>query len=210
MHKIGETGASLAAHQSGTETVLYHYRARYYDQNSGRFLTEDPIRFRGGTNLYSYVRNRPLDKRDPSGRLAWGGGVGIGAAGGLFWFGVGFQGSCMVVGDTQGNSGLLCCSSGGAGAVNGATAGGQFTSVVCPNCNTICDMQGGFVQVQGFAGVGVTGSVGGGASVGMSTGTVSASGGGGVGAGAGVIVEGGSCKLVVGGQRCKDCPLAPK
>lgn len=173
-------------------------------------MTEDPLGFRDGTNFYSYVHNRALDKRDPTGRLAWGGGTTIGGAGGLFWFGVGFEGSCLVVGDTQGNTGLLCCSAGGAGAVNGATVGAQATSVICPTCNTICDMQGGFVQVQAFAGVGAVGSAGGGASVGMSNGSISASGGGGIGAGVGLLVEGGSCKLVLGGKRCKTCPLSSK
>ena len=198
------------ARESDPETGLYYYRARYYDANPGRFLTEDLIRFRAGKNFYSYVHNRPLDLRDPKGWLAWGGGLTGGGMGGLFWFGGGAEGSLLVVGDSQGNSGLLWCSAGGLGAVNGATVSGQFTSVVCPTCNTICDMENGFVQVQGFAGVGATGAVGGGASIGMSNGSVFASGGGGVGAGAGLVVMGGSCKLLSGGKSCKNCPATQK
>ena len=34
-------------------------RARYFDQNSGRFLAEDPVRFDAGPNFYNYVRNNP-------------------------------------------------------------------------------------------------------------------------------------------------------
>ncbi len=49
------------------ETNLYFYRARYYDQFSGRFLSEDPISFMGGVNKYVYVENSPLGSRDPSG-----------------------------------------------------------------------------------------------------------------------------------------------
>jgi len=172
------------AREFDTETNLYFYRARYYDPNPGRFLTEDPIRFRAGINFYSYVHNRPLDLRDPKGWLAWGGGASVSGMIGAFWFGGGAEGSCLVVGDTQGNTGLLCCLGFGGGAVNGAGVSGQATSVVCPTCKTICDMEGGFVQAQGFAGIGAIGAVGGGASINMSNAGLFASGGGGVGAGA--------------------------
>ena len=47
---------------------LYYYRARYYNQNTGRFLSEDPIRFNGGTaNFYSYAANSPTNFIDPFG-----------------------------------------------------------------------------------------------------------------------------------------------
>src|SRR5881392_3025113 len=75
----------FTARESDTETNLYFYRARYYDPNPGRFLTEDPIRFRGGINFYSYSKNRPTLLRDPSGRVAWGGGISGTAAGSVFW-----------------------------------------------------------------------------------------------------------------------------
>jgi RHS repeat-associated protein len=47
-----------------TETSLYYYRSRYYDPTAGRFLSEDPIGFRGGINKFTYVHNRPLDRLD--------------------------------------------------------------------------------------------------------------------------------------------------
>jgi RHS repeat-associated protein len=48
------------------------YRARYYEPAVGRFLSEDPIRFRGGIDFYKYVDNRPLDFFDPYGlQQAW-------------------------------------------------------------------------------------------------------------------------------------------
>jgi RHS repeat-associated protein len=50
------------------ETGLYYYRARYYDPTIGRFLSEDPIGFRGGINKYAYVGNRPLNFVDPFGK----------------------------------------------------------------------------------------------------------------------------------------------
>jgi RHS repeat-associated protein len=46
-----------------------YYRARYYDLNSGRFLSEDPIAFLSGTNFYSYTLNRPLNYTDPEGEF---------------------------------------------------------------------------------------------------------------------------------------------
>jgi RHS repeat-associated protein len=53
------------AREFDVETNLYFYRARYYDPSTGRFISEDPIRF--GPNVYTYVRNRPLVLRDPLG-----------------------------------------------------------------------------------------------------------------------------------------------
>jgi RHS repeat-associated protein len=48
---------------------LYYYRARYYNPTIGRFISQDPIGFRGGTtNLYSYTMNSPTNLRDPDGR----------------------------------------------------------------------------------------------------------------------------------------------
>jgi len=50
-----------------SETGLYYYRARYYDPNVGRFISEDPIGFDGGANFYRYVDNRPNRFSDPFG-----------------------------------------------------------------------------------------------------------------------------------------------
>jgi RHS repeat-associated protein len=47
---------------------FYYYRARWYDANVGRFVSEDPIGFVGGdVNIYAYVKNNPAAFRDPSG-----------------------------------------------------------------------------------------------------------------------------------------------
>lgn len=50
------------------ETGLYYYRARYYDPMDGRFISKDPIGFRGGdVNLFAYVGNDPINWIDPTG-----------------------------------------------------------------------------------------------------------------------------------------------
>jgi hypothetical protein len=47
---------------------LHYYRARWYDANLGRFISEDPIGFAGGdVNLFGYVWNNPQGYTDPSG-----------------------------------------------------------------------------------------------------------------------------------------------
>jgi RHS repeat-associated protein len=46
---------------------LYYYRARYYNSLLQRFVSEDPIGFRGGINKYSYVANSPLNWVDAFG-----------------------------------------------------------------------------------------------------------------------------------------------
>ncbi|SES47801.1 RHS repeat-associated core domain-containing protein [Actinokineospora terrae] len=48
-------------------TGLYYNRARYYSPVLQRFLSEDPIGFDGGTNLYGYVGNKPTSYTDPQG-----------------------------------------------------------------------------------------------------------------------------------------------
>ncbi|MGA7832530.1 MAG: RHS repeat-associated core domain-containing protein [Terracidiphilus sp.] len=47
-----------------------YYRARYYNPATGRFLSEDPLGFGGGTvNFYQYAMDNPMGFRDPTGLL---------------------------------------------------------------------------------------------------------------------------------------------
>jgi len=48
---------------------LYYYNARWYDSSIGKFISEDPIGYKGGIDLYEYVGNNPVDKADPTGNL---------------------------------------------------------------------------------------------------------------------------------------------
>ncbi len=73
---------------------LNYMRARYQDPKTGRFISEDPIGFDGGTvnlfeyvdsvgkplaetNLYLYTDNNPVNRTDPLG-LFWNGNAGAG------------------------------------------------------------------------------------------------------------------------------------
>ena len=68
------------AREFDAETSLYNYRARYYDPSTGRFVSEDPVRFKGGINFYAYVSNNPIAFADPKG--LWGrDGDGVGPEG---------------------------------------------------------------------------------------------------------------------------------
>jgi RHS repeat-associated protein len=49
------------------ETGFYFHRARYYDPGAKRFVSEDPIGYAGGENLYAYAGGAVLETRDPSG-----------------------------------------------------------------------------------------------------------------------------------------------
>lgn len=91
-HRSNASGTVLSNHlldaygavKSGTITEPFGYKAqvgyytdvetglqllthRYYDPNTGRFLTRDPIGYDGGINLYSYVTNNPTNWIDPLG-----------------------------------------------------------------------------------------------------------------------------------------------
>jgi RHS repeat-associated protein len=49
------------------ETGLHYNYFRYYNPQTGRYITPDPIGLEGGINLFAYVGNNPLSYVDPMG-----------------------------------------------------------------------------------------------------------------------------------------------
>ena len=48
-------------------TGLIYMRHRWYDCQLQRFISRDPIRLAGGTNLYAYALNAPVSRTDSHG-----------------------------------------------------------------------------------------------------------------------------------------------
>ena len=44
------------------ETELHYNWNRFYDPETGRYISADPIGLNGGMNLYAYVLNNPINK----------------------------------------------------------------------------------------------------------------------------------------------------
>lgn len=55
------------------DTGLYYFRARWYNPDTGRWLSKDPIGLAGGLNLYVFVDNNPVNLTDPMGLEGAGG-----------------------------------------------------------------------------------------------------------------------------------------
>lgn len=94
-------------------TGLLHYRNRYYDPESGRFISQDPVGYAGGTNLYQYALSSPTTYTDPTGNSPMLAGCVIGGLGeaGLDWLGQRLSGRKVDWGQV-GMSAALGCAGG--------------------------------------------------------------------------------------------------
>ena len=64
------------------ETGMFLHGVRFYDPDSGRFISEEPLGL-DGPNLYWYTLNNPMNYVDPTGLLTLIGGLGGSAVGGF-------------------------------------------------------------------------------------------------------------------------------
>jgi RHS repeat-associated protein len=64
---LGFTGKGYDA-----DVGLYYFNARWYDADTGRFISEDPVADPNNPNLYTYGRNNPLKFNDPTGFISEG------------------------------------------------------------------------------------------------------------------------------------------
>jgi len=145
---------------------FYYMRARYYDPQVGRFISEDPIGFDGGdVNLYAYVGNNPIMGVDPEGLVApaiaaalYFGGAKALAAG----IGLGItKGASMLAGWMNGNYqqsqaqtnraiGYTAVVSGGQVATfgviaGGVTAAGPATTLLLSRPDVVSDFVQGLI-----------------------------------------------------------------
>jgi RHS repeat-associated protein len=124
----GQTSSNSSQYtgRENDNTRLYYYRSRYYSPTLQRFISEDPIGFKGGINFYAYVRNNPINYKDPLGQDLWGltaGGSAGAAVGGL---GLAGTGSYMIGYNDHGDLSGRKTSMGGAGSL-GLHAGEDYS-----------------------------------------------------------------------------------
>jgi RHS repeat-associated protein len=62
-----KTRYGFTGRERDSATGLMYYRARWYDPQLGRFISEDPIGLAGGINQFAYVGNDPQNRKDPTG-----------------------------------------------------------------------------------------------------------------------------------------------
>ena len=57
----------FSSKRSDEETGLVYFGRRYYNPNTGRWISSDPAGYQDGPNLYAYVKNQPLTHWDEYG-----------------------------------------------------------------------------------------------------------------------------------------------
>jgi len=135
------------------ESGLYHYRARTYSAELGRFLQMDPIKFDAGDpNIFRYVGNDPLNWTDPMGLWTFQAGLSLNGQFGP----VNVNLNVGIAVDGHGNVGVYESLGGGLGAGARISGGVSFGG---SNGNCIQDLAGPFGNTSASLGAGLNGSV---------------------------------------------------
>ncbi|MGW1894199.1 IPT/TIG domain-containing protein [Streptomyces sp. NPDC002004] len=122
-------------------TGLLYYRNRYYDTQTGRFISQDPVGQAGGTNLYQYALSSPTTYTDPTGNNPMIAACVVGGLmdGGLDWLTQRLSGRKVNWGQV-GTAAATGCLSGmlgeGLGAFLDARAGTKLGRCALPNSFT--------------------------------------------------------------------------
>lgn len=139
------------------ESGLYFYRARYYDPQIGRFLSQDPLHLTAiGLHPYAYAQNSPLIYADP---------LGLDAFDRHWWQAVAGVGTGIVVGTFFGAAAIGAAPLTAVGLmVGGIVAGGAAGGTVAVASEAVfagpCDKDYGAAFGAGLKGGVVGGSVG--------------------------------------------------
>ncbi|MEN0109581.1 MAG: RHS repeat-associated core domain-containing protein [Planctomycetota bacterium] len=162
---LGETGdawlkaapAVFAGHRLDETTGLWDLRARWYDADAQRMLSEDPLGDAGGsTNLYAYAAGDPLNYIDPDGRAiesVWDGtslSLGVGSfAYNVYRIATTGEGAYDLALDTVGIAADLVALGlpgvpGGAGAAIKASRGAQYAARTIQAVDTVVNTYQGF------------------------------------------------------------------
>ncbi|WP_416963453.1 RHS repeat-associated core domain-containing protein [Streptomyces sp. Agncl-13] len=122
-------------------TGLLYYRNRYYDPQTGRFISQDPSGQAGGTNLYQYALSSPTTYTDPTGNNPMIAACIIGGLmdGGLDWLTQRLSGRKVNWGQVGMSAATGCLASmlgEGLGALAEGRAGSRIAQCATPNSFT--------------------------------------------------------------------------
>jgi len=114
------------------QAQAYHYKARVYAPQLGRFMQTDPLGYTAGANLYGYVNGDPVNHVDPEGEIPHvivGAGIGFLFSAGLEAYGQYKSGGEMNFKDIA-VQGAIGAAAGATGFGVGAYAGRILTSKI--------------------------------------------------------------------------------
>ena len=131
-------------------TGLTNFRMRWYDAETGRWVSKDPIGLGGGLNLYVFCGNDAVNCIDSHGTIVIAIG-GVGSAGASTG---GSVGSGIVIGYSKKNGFQFgTYQTGSLGSHVGLDASFGMGLTIAPSADDICDIAGGAVSSGGSGGL---------------------------------------------------------